>query len=87
MPIRYTVEEYFNLSKDLIGSLVTLNMGTLGDGENSGVGVVVSHRRWYGCIHVYVHWFSSPYFNFKFERQVGWHEYERLTILSKPRRT
>ena len=79
MATRYTPDEYKELSEKLVGSLVTLDM----DGENYGVGVVVSHRRWYGHFHVYVFWITSPYFKFKFDRQSGWHEFERLTILSK----
>ena len=81
MAARYTPNEYKQLSEDLTGSLVTLDVS----GENYGVGVVVNHRRWYGHFHVYVFWITSPYFKFKLERQTGWHEFERLTILSKPR--
>ena len=77
----YLCYEYKQLSEDLNGSLVTLDVS----GENYGVGVVVNHRRWYGHFHVYVFWITSPYIKFKFERQTGWHEFERLTILSKPR--
>ncbi len=79
MANRYTPIEYKQLSDKLIGSLVSLGV----DGENCGVGVVISHRRWYGHFHVYVFWISSPYFKFKLDRQSGWHEFERLTILSK----
>ena len=80
MATRYTIDEYKQLSKNLTGSLVTLGE----KGENSGVGVVVSHRRWYGHFHVYVFWITSPYAKFKINRRSGWHEFERLTILSKP---
>ncbi len=80
MAARYTYEEYYELSKNLTGSLVALDM----DGKNYGVGIIISHRRWYGHFHVYVHWMSSPYINYKLERTVGWHEFERLVILSKP---
>ena len=81
MAARYTPDEYKDLSKKLVGSLVSLDM----DGENYGVGVVVKHRRWYGHFHVYVFWITSPYIKFDLERKTGWHEFERLTILSKPR--
>lgn len=81
MPDRYTYKEYEKLSQCLIGSLVALDV----DGEKFGVGVIVSHRRWYGHFHVYVHWMSSPYKDFKIERTVGWHEFGRLIILSKSR--
>ena len=80
MAARFTPNEYKELSIKLIGSLVSLDM----DGENYGVGVVISHRRWYGHFHVYVFWITTPYRKFKIERRMGWHEYERLTILSKP---
>jgi len=80
MAARFTPNEYQQLSNNLVGSLVTLGI----EGENYGVGVIVNHRRWYGHFHVYVFWITSPYVKFKFERQTGWHEYERLTILSKP---
>ena len=81
MAARYTPDEYEQLSEDLTGSLVTLGI----KGENCGVGIVVNHRRWYGHFHVYVFWITSPYIKFNLQRQTGWHEFERLTILSKPR--
>ncbi len=77
---RYTHEEYYKLSENLTGSLVALNI----DGKNFGVGIIVAHKRWYGHFHVYVHWMSSPYSHYDLARCTGWHEFERLVILSKP---
>jgi len=75
---RYTMLEYRELTKEIIGDLVGLSMGE----ENLGVGVVLKHRRYHGEIHLKIAWLCSPHIKFKCERTVGWHNYERIGFIS-----
>lgn len=76
---RYTYEEYKNFTKSIIGSLVRLKV----EEKNYGVGIVLNHRRYHGEIHIKIGWFCSPHFRFKLERNIGWHNYERIRFISK----
>jgi len=75
---RYTHLEYKEFTKNLIGSLVTMNLGE----KNYGAGIILKHRRYHGEIHLNIAWFCSPHFKLKEERKFGWHNYERVTIVS-----
>ena len=79
---RYTHEEYKELSKGIIGSLVVMIIGE----KNYGVGVVLKHRRYHGEVHLNIAWLSSPHFRFKEERMFEWHNYERVKVISKAKR-
>lgn len=76
----YTHHEYKEFTKNLIGSLVTLE--TDKGEKNYGSGIVLRHRRFHGEIHLNIAWFCSPHFRFKEERKFGWHNYERVRIVS-----
>tara|TARA_R110002110_G_scaffold384698_1_gene596317 strand:+ start:172 stop:444 length:273 start_codon:yes stop_codon:yes gene_type:complete len=75
---KYTHQEYKEFSKNLIGSLVKMAMGE----KMYGTGIILKHRRYYGEIHLNIAWFCSPHFAFKRERMFGWHNYERVRIVS-----
>lgn len=76
--LRYTLAEYKDFTKYIIGDLVRLKVGE----ENLGVGVVLNHRRYHGEIHIKIAWISSPHILFAVERTVGWHNYERVQFVS-----
>ena len=76
---RYTCEEYRQLSKGIIGSLVVMAIGE----KNYCVGIVLNHRRYHGEFHLNIAWISSPHFRFKEERMFEWHNYERVRVISK----
>ena len=80
--LRYTYQEYKDLTKEIIGSLVVMTIGE----KNYGVGIVLKHRRYHGEVHLNVAWVCSPHFRFKEERKIEWHNYERVKIISKAKR-
>ena len=80
--LRYTYEEYKELTRNIIGSLVVMVMGE----KNYGVGVVLKHRRYHGEVHINIAWVNSPHFRFKEERKFEWHNYERVKVISATRR-
>ena len=75
----YTLEEYKDLTDNLIGSLVSLSVGE----KNYGVGIILNHRRYHGYIHVRVGWLNSPRIRFKEVRKIEWLSYERIRLVSK----
>tara|TARA_B100001113_G_C21120156_1_gene627065 strand:- start:4125 stop:4376 length:252 start_codon:yes stop_codon:yes gene_type:complete len=75
----YTLEEYGDLSKNIIGSLVSLAIGE----KNYGVGIVLSHRRYHGYIHIKVAWLNSPRIRFKTMRRTEWLSYDRIRFISR----
>tara|TARA_R110001599_G_scaffold201428_6_gene398244 strand:- start:409 stop:672 length:264 start_codon:yes stop_codon:yes gene_type:complete len=81
----YSIDEYQKLSDHIVGSLVKLDMSTpLFEDWRIGLGVVLEHRRFNGEFHLKIVWINSPFFSFSEERKIGWHNYSRLFILSKP---
>ena len=85
LDVLYSIEECQKLSDHLIGSLVKLNMSTPLFGDwHVGLGVVLNYRRFHGEFHLKIGWVNSPFFSFAEERKIGWHNYSRLFILSKP---
>lgn len=79
--LRFTTLEYETITKGCIGSLVQLKHGSP---SWKGVGIVTEHRRYFGVIHVKVHWIRSPYIKFPEQRKVGWILWEKLKFISKP---
>jgi len=85
LEILYSIEEYKKLSNNIIGSLVRLDSSTpLFEDWHIGLGVVLKHRSYNEEFHLKIAWIDSPFFSFSKERKIGWHNYSRLFILSKP---
>lgn len=82
----HTIESYKDITKGLVGSIVKLDFSTPLFGlSHLGCGIVLSHRRFNGEVHIRVGWIISPYVNFSNERKLSWVSYERLFIVSKPK--
>ena len=71
-----TPEEYAELRKKLLGSLVRKSWG-------GGTGLIIDTRKWDNDVHVKVAWVSSPFILFQEERSIGWHNYTIITIISE----
>ena len=79
--LKFTTSEYKLLTKGCIGSLVQMKCGAIGW---RGMGIVTGHRKYFGSIHVKVHWIRSPYLKYPEQRKVGWILWEKLKFVSKP---
>lgn len=85
----YTYKEYEKLTNNIIGSIISMrNLTVNGWGDNrQGIGVVLDTRRWHGEVHFKVAWIRNPFNMIPKQRNIGWHSFNRLFIVSKPKGT